>query len=84
MNNKEVYTHDEAALIIEMFEEILEDNGIIIPSPEDSEREPDNKACLYGSVYSDLLDAVEDNLISMLQKQKDGAEVVSYEFSGRV
>lgn len=52
--SKTVYTHDEASRIIELFEDILSNNDIIIPSPEDDEKEEDNEAVLYGSVYSEL------------------------------
>lgn len=76
-----IYTHDEASRIIEFFEEVLEQNGIIVPSPEDDEREADNCATLYGSVYSDLLDEVEGALIEML-KRANVTDVVSYEYSG--
>ena len=51
-----IYTRDEAMLIVEMFEDVLDTYNIKVPSPEDDEREPDNEAKLYGSVYSDLLD----------------------------
>ena len=50
-----IYTRDEAVLIVEMFENVLDTYNIKVPSPEDDEREPDNEAKLYGSVYSDLL-----------------------------
>lgn len=47
-----IYTRDEAMLIVEMFEDVLDTYNIKVPSPEDDEREPDNEAKLYGSVYS--------------------------------
>lgn len=59
MSKAAIYTRDEAARIIEMFEDILVANGISVPSPEDNDRDPDDKLGLYGSVYSDLLDKVE-------------------------
>lgn len=34
-----IYTHDEAALIIEKFEDVLSQYDIHIPSPEDDERD---------------------------------------------
>ena len=61
-----IYTRDEAMLIVEMFEDVLDTYNIKVPSPEDDEREPDNEAKLYGSVYSDLLDNVEESLIEFL------------------
>lgn len=77
-----IYTHDEAGGIIEMFELILDRNGIKIPSPEDDERGEDNCAALYGSVYGKLLDDIDEALVDILDRAKNGADVVSYEFSG--
>lgn len=77
-----IYTHDEAARIVELFEGVLDKHGIKVPSPEDDERGDDNEAKLYGSVYGDLLDGVENTLIELLNRQKGGADVKSYVFSG--
>lgn len=78
-----IYTHDEAAQIVELFETVLCEHGIRVPSPEDDERDPDNQAALYGSVYSDLLDEVEERLIDLLDRQRDSInKVVMNEFSG--
>lgn len=79
-----IFTHDEAMLIIEMFEDVLNKYGIIVPSPEDDNKEDDNETALYGSTYSDLLDGVEEKLIEMLRNHKPDTEVVEYEFSGTV
>ena len=59
-----IYTRDEAAKIVEMFENILVENGISVPSPED-----DDNLGLYGSVYSDLLDGVEDTLVKIILRR---------------
>jgi len=77
-----IYTHDEAAKIIELFEDILTENDIHIPSPEDDERDENNMVGLYGSTYGDLLDEIEEILIRILDKKGMGEEVVPYEFSG--
>lgn len=77
-----IYTHDEAAQIIELFESILSNYGIKVPSPEDDEREADNEASLYGSVYSELLDEVEARLVCLLNKYSKSDGVVTDEFSG--
>lgn len=79
-----VYTHDEAMLIVEMFEDVLDTYNIKVPSPEDDEREPDNEAKLYGSVYSDLLDNVEESLIALLNRHKKYTVIVTDEFSGTI
>lgn len=79
-----IYTRDEAVLIVEMFESVLDTYNIKVPSPEDDEREPDNEAKLYGSVYSDLLDNVEASLIELLEKHDENTEIVTDEFSGTI
>lgn len=79
-----IYTHDEAAQIVEAFEDVLVRYGIHVPSPEDDERDPENSVGLYGSTYGDLLDAVEQQLIELLQKHTADSTVVPYEFSGTV
>ena len=79
-----IYTRDEAVLIVEMFESVLDTYNIKVPSPEDDEREPDNEAKLYGSVYSDLLDNVEASLIELLEKHDEDTEIVTDEFSGTI
>lgn len=79
-----IYTRDEAVLIVEMFESVLDTYNIKVPSPEDDEREPDNEAKLYGSVYSDLLDNVEVSLIELLEKHDEDTEIVTDEFSGTI
>ena len=79
---KKIYTHDEAARILDAFEEVLSRYDIHIPSPEDDEREPDNMVGLYGSTYSDLMDDIEGMLIDVISAAAHGAEVVSGEFSG--
>lgn len=82
--NKKIYTHDEAMLIIEMFEDVLTQYNIRVPSPEDDERETDNEAALYGSTYSGLLDCVEDKLNEILGRHTKDSEVIRDTFSGAV
>ena len=53
-----IYTHKEAANIIDLFE----------------------SASLYGIVYSELLDEVEDKLLCIIERVKVGDKVVEYEF----
>ncbi|MBO7366708.1 MAG: hypothetical protein J6U28_08440 [Bacteroidales bacterium] len=80
-----IYTRDEAAKIVEMFENILVENGISVPSPED-----DDNLGLYGSVYSDLLDGVEDTLVKIILRRGPHGpknkltEVNVGQFSGKI
>ena len=77
-----VYTHDEATRILELFEDVLADNGIVVPSPEDEDREEDNYACLYGSTYSDLLDDVECIIKDVAERAKRGDDIIPDVYSG--
>lgn len=84
--NDVIYTHDEAANIVEMFEDVLDEYGIYVPSPDDDERfkaDPYNTAKLYGTTFSVLMDRVEDYLIRLLENKAEDTTLISYEFSGR-
>lgn len=82
--NKKIYTHDEAMLIVAMFEDVLSEYDISVPSPEDDDRDPDDEVGLYGSTYGDLLDEVENKLIEILRKHTPETEIIEGEFSGTV
>lgn len=82
MNKDTIFTRDQAANIVEMFENLLEQNGITLPSPEDDEREPDNDARIYGSVYYGLVDDIEAILVDIAERAKANAEIVPNMFSG--
>ena len=83
MGDNAIYTHDEAARIVELFEDVLDEYGIRVPSPEDGERGSDNEAKLYGSVYWSLMDGVEERIINLLQTHKPDTAVVKYAYSDR-
>ena len=75
-----IYIMNETADILDMFDEMLIDNGIKVPSPEDDERDEDNETALYGSVYYTLFDRLEDILIDIVERVKAGEEVVVNEW----
>ena len=77
MSKKPIYTREEATLLLERFDDILEDYNIRLPSPEDDERSDDNSAAIYGSVYGDLLDHTENFLIDLLERHLPGIRVVT-------
>lgn len=79
-----IYTHDEAMLLVEMFDDILIQYDISVPSPEDDDRDPDNLLGLYGSTYGNLLDAVEDYLIDLLNRHTPSTQIIIDKFSGSV
>lgn len=78
--SKKIYTRSEAAYIVEMFEEVLSDYNIHIPSFEDDERGEDNMVGLYGSTYYELLDSVEEAIISILKRKNNRTEIITDEF----
>lgn len=79
-----IYTHDEAMLIVELFENVLIAHGICVPSPEDNERDAEDMIGLYGSTYSELLELVEGHLVQMLDRHCLSTRVIEDEFSGMV
>ena len=64
-NKKEIYTHDEAAYIIELFEELLVANNIKLPSPEDDDRDPDELE------FSDTAIFITDYLSRYIRRPSD-------------
>ena len=70
-----IYTHNVAAKLIDLLEDVLDKNDITSP---DEEREGnEDEARIYGKVYSDLLDDVENELVDLLNKHKDGFTIVT-------
>lgn len=53
-----------AVAVIDLFENLLEKHGIIIP---DEDRTPDNDTPIYGCTYGDLLDAVAETIESYVK-----------------
>ena len=77
---KDLHTRRLAADIVEAFECLLDKYNIIVPSPQDDEREEDNKAPLYGEVYFELLENVESVIIDHLKDCPDGINIVAWKF----
>lgn len=77
-----IYTRNEAADILEKFEDVLISNGICVPSPEDDERDKEDMVGLYGSTYYDLLDIVEQKIVEILKRRGDGELFVPDSFGG--
>lgn len=72
-----IYIRNETANILEIFDDVLVENGIKVPSPEDDDRGEDNEAALYGSVYYDLFDEVEYILMHIVEQVRTGEEVIT-------
>ena len=55
-----------AIMILDIFEDMLDDKGIIIP---DEDREgSEGEACLYGSTYYELEDDITELLSNYIEK----------------
>ena len=78
-----LHTRPFAADIVYLFEKLLDEHGIIIPSPEDSDGRfaYGNTAPIYGTTYSDLLDQVEQILVNMLRHYDSETEIISFVYS---
>ena len=73
-----IYTENVACDIVELFDDLLVENGIRIPSEEDAEREEDNEAALYGMVYFNLVSKVENMLIDIARRAEHGEEIIPH------
>lgn len=87
MNGKIIYTHDIAAGIVERFEDILVEKNICVPSPDDDELSEEDKVGLYGTTYYKLVDTVEDILLELIKKARDGSigtyDIISGIYGGK-
>lgn len=72
-----IYIRNETADILDMFDDVLTKHGIKVPSPEDDERDEDNDAALYGSVYYDLFDDLMYTLMHIVEQVRAGEEVIT-------
>ncbi len=78
VEHRKLYTREYATDIVNLVEDVLDRYGIKVPSPEDDERDEDNSAAFYGSVYSELLDNIEVLLIRAAEDAKYGIVIQEY------
>lgn len=76
-----IYTYDEAERIIEVFDDILCQYNIFVPSPEDTDEFNNKVVGFHGSIYKDLLNKVEENLVDVLKRHKTDTDVIINQFS---
>ena len=81
---KPIYIEDEAAAIVELFDDLLVDNGIKVPSPDDDDRDEDNESALYGETYYMLTEKIGERIFKIIDRAKNGAEVIEWELSGDI
>ena len=76
---KPIYTLEIARDIVELFEDLLDKHGIMIP---DGDREGlEGEACLYGTTYWDLLGDVESILVDAMVEIVTETPIVSGEWA---
>lgn len=68
MEPEKIYTHNVAADIVELFEDLLVKNNIVIPDEDRTGGE--EEAAIYGMTYAGLLEDVENELINVLKEAK--------------
>lgn len=76
MSKKIIYTHDIAAGIVDKFEDVLVENNISVPSPDDDDRSDEDKLGLYGLTYHRLVEEVEAELVELIAKARNSNEDV--------
>ncbi|MCR5322025.1 MAG: hypothetical protein K6E85_01895 [Lachnospiraceae bacterium] len=71
----EIYPRTIADEICNIFEDVLDQNGIVIPDPT---RRPDDMdtTCLYGDTYFNVLDKVEGIVLQALTRMAEHPETV--------
>lgn len=82
MDRKIIYTQDKAAEVVEVFERLLSEHGIIIPDEDREDGSEDTP--IYGMTYGNILYDVEDLLISLINeaRENENLDVISRQFSG--
>lgn len=66
-----IYLRSHALAIVELFEQVLDQHNITVPSEEDEQKDADNNARLYGMVYAKLEDDVVNLLYNLAKMRKD-------------
>ena len=62
-----IISREEAAGLVDLFDDVLTAQNIRVPSPEDDERDESDTG-LYGTVYYALLDEIEWHLTDLLKR----------------
>lgn len=75
LKNGYVYTHDEAAKILDKIDDVLVKYDIRVPSPED-EDDDRHETGLHGSTYDELFNYVEDRLKAIIKVVQTGNYVI--------
>ena len=72
--DNEIYPRSIAEAVVEIFEDVLDANGILVP--DDTRRGDEREACLYGNAYFRVLDQVETLVLESLKRVAEHPETV--------
>lgn len=70
--------HHLAMNLVEIFENLLEEHGIIIPDPD---RPEDNDAPLYGCTWANLVDDIENSISLFFADKKEVVDILNTELT---
>ena len=70
--------HHLAMNLVEIFENLLEEHGIIIP---DLDRPDDNDTPLYGCTWANLVDDIEEAITLFFSDKKDIVDILNTELT---
>lgn len=70
--------HHLAMNLVEIFENLLEEHGIIIPDPD---RPEDNDTPLYGCTWANLVDDIEEAVALFFADKEDIVDVLNTELT---
>lgn len=84
LKNGIIYTHDEAAKILDRIDDILVRYGVRVPSPEDEDGDRgEYEDGLYGSTYDELLAIIEERIKAIVKAARnENCVVIPDKFSG--
>lgn len=68
--------HHLAMNLVEIFENLLEEHGIIVPDPD---RPDDNDTPLYGCTWANLVDDIEEAIALFFSDNKEVADILNIE-----
>ena len=72
--DNEIYPRSIAEAVVEIFEDVLDANGIMVP--DDTRRGDEGESCLYGNTYFSVLDQVETLVLESLKRVAEHPETV--------
>lgn len=70
--------HHLAMSLVEIFENLLEEHGIVVPDPD---RPEENDAPLYGCTWANLIDDIEEAIALFFADKEDIVDILNTELT---